>query len=572
MMWMLIGLGVLIFLALVVYLAMGYRKKQSYRSAIDDLEISKYEIANKPVMFEIAKLKTVRKSERIVGLVNGWEKRWRELENEIETIESNIAYAEELIALSNFNGVDEVIEGVQTDLESLAMEIDKLLVEIESLKNSESRNRDGIIQLRESFSMFKNKYSENKVTYEEFDGQFQEQFSEVESLFRQFDEHMQESNYDLADEVSDQIHDKIDLVDQLFNKIPMYRESVELELKPLLTGVLASYSSLVAEGVYLDHLNIENDVKDLEEKLDGMVDQIKVYDLDKVEQLLLDVENQAKKLREAIKHEMDIKDAFDKDLSQLKAECAFVVKEGDGIKQRYNDMKDQCVMKSDDEDNFSALLREIELVNSSIHSLVDEIEENAAAVSQLHGRVLGFLGQLGEITEQLNMFDTEIEQLGRDSKEVVAESIVLLDGLNQLKSRFMKADFGHHRSSLGLMLEKADAQVTELLEELNHMPLDINRAKNSLEKTRRETEKVNNEVGLLIEQLHMAERLMVYGNRYINREGIYLMDLTIAEDQFYQGNYEVVIEKMRGVLLDVEGSEFDEVFESLKEELGCVLI
>jgi septation ring formation regulator EzrA len=229
-------------------------------------------------------------------------------------------------------------------------------------------------------------------------------------------------------------------------------------------------------------------------------------------------------------------------------------------------------MKSDDEDNFSALLREIELVNSSIHSLVDEIEENAAAVSQLHGRVLGFLGQLGEITEQLNMFDTEIEQLGRDSKEVVAESIVLLDGLNQLKSRFMKADFGHHRSSLGLMLEKADAQVTELLEELNHMPLDINRAKNSLEKTRRETEKVNNEVGLLIEQLHMAERLMVYGNRYINREGIYLMDLTIAEDQFYQGNYEVVIEKMRGVLLDVEGSEFDEVFESLKEELGCVLI
>jgi len=569
---MLIASGVLVFLVLVVYLAMGHKKKKSYRSTIDDLEILKYEVANKPVMFEIAKLKTVRKSERIVRLVSDWEKRWQELENEIETVEANVAYAEELISLSDFDGADEVIEEIKKDLESLNVEIDTLLTEIESLKNSESRNRDGIMQLRESFSVFKSKYDENKGTYAEFDGQFQEQFVEIESLFEQFDEHMQESNYDLADEVSDQIHNKIDLVNQLFNKIPMYRESVELELKPLLAGVLTSYSSLITEGVYLDHLNIEVAARDLEEKLEEITGLVKAYALDEVEKLLLDVEDQAKKLRESIKHEMDIKEAFDQDVSQLKAECVFVVKEGEAIRLRYHNVKEHCVMKSDDEDNFSSLLREIELVNGSIHSLVDEIEEKEAAISQMHSRVLGFLGQLSEITEQLSLFDSEIEKLSSDSKDVVTDAIALLGDINELKSRFLKANFSHHRSSLSLMLEKADAQINELLEEVHRVPLDINRVKSTLEKTKRETEKVKSEVGLLIEQLHMAERLMVYGNRYIDREGIYLMDLTIAEDQFHQGNYEVVIEKMRGVLSDVEGSKFDQTFEGLKQELGCVFI
>jgi len=569
---MLIALGVLVFLALIVYLIMGHQKKKAYRMTIDDLEILKYEVANKPVMFEIAKLKTVRKSERIVRLVGEWEKRWQGLENEIETVEANIAYAEELISLSDFNGTDEVVEGIEEDLAKLTIEIDQLLAEIESLKNSESRNRDGIIQLRESFSVFKNKYDENKATYEEFEGQFQEQFAEIESLFEQFDEHMQESNYDLADEVNDQIYNKIGLVDQLFNKIPMYRESVELELLPLLEGVLTSYSSLAAEGVYLDHLNIEEDIKHLKEKLGQVTGMVKAYDFDGVEQLLLEVEDRAKKLRESIKHEMDIKEAFDQDLSQLKAECAFVVKEGEALQSRYENIKAHCVMKSDDEDNFNALLREIDLVNGSIHSLVDEIEAGDAATSKMHGQVLGFLSQLKEIAEQLNMFNDEVEKLDKDSKDVVAESISLLGDINLLKSRFMKANFSHHRSSLALMLEKADVQINELLEEVNQMPLDINRVKSILDKAKMDTEKVKNEVGLLIEQLHLAERLMVYGNRYIDLEGIYLMDLTIAEDQFHQGNYEIVIEKMRGILSDVEGSKFDQTFEGLKQELECVLI
>ena len=572
MTWILIGAGMVVFFVLLAYLIVGRAKKSTYRNTIDELEIRKYEISNKPVMFELAKLKSVRKSERIINLVAQWEKRWQDLEEQLVTVEDNIAYAEENIASGEFERTDEIVDATGNDLSELSQKVDELLSEIENLKSSELRNRDGIVKLRELFASLSGKYDKNKATYEEVSTQIEGVFKEIESMFTQFDEHMDASNYDLADEVSDSIQEKLNLIDKSFEKIPLYRESIEIDIKPMLDGILDSHGAMLEDGMFMGHLKVESAVIQCKKELDRVSTLLQNFEFEAVEKLLVEIPSEAKKLRDAMKHEIDVKEAFEQDLAQLEIDSAFVVKEGQTLNDRYDAIKESCLMRSDDAENFNALLREIGIVDAGVTKLITEIKAGNKAITDMHTSVLGYLTQLSEVTEQLRIFDDEITVLYQASKDVKDQSIEMLNKVNKLKSDFERASFDKNVSRFKILLDKADNQISELLEKISVIPIDVASVKTSLKVTNEVVVKAKKEVALQVEQLNMAERLLVYGNRYIEREGMYLMDLTIAEDQFQQGNYENVIDKMYKILTDVEGNAFFKVFEDLKQELGCVII
>ena len=571
-MWVFIGIGIIAVVLILVYLLVGRAKKGTYQNTIEMLEMRKYEISNKPIRFEIAKLKSVRKSDRIVKLVIEWEKRWQDLEEQLVTIEDNIAYAEESIEASEFNRADEIVEATVADLDSVSEKVETLLLEIENLKSSEFRNRDGIVKLRKSFAALSGKYEKNKPTYKELEAEFRENFKQIKSYFSEFSEHMDASNYDLADEVSEKIQENLDALEKALEKIPLYRESIEIDIRPMLDGILDSYVTMLKDGFFLGHLKIEAEVGRCKQKLEEIPELLKKFQFVEIEKLLIEIPMEAKKLRDAIKHEIDIKEAFEIDLSQLKIDMDFVSKEGRALNERYNDIKANCLMRNDDEENFKALIHEIQLVTAAVKSLVLEAEESKKAISDLHTSVLGYLSQLVEITAQLRIFDEEIANLYNGSEFTKVHALELLHQINALRSEFEKAPFERTISAYKLTIDKADNQISDLLEEANKIPLDLARTNLSLKVATEAFHKAQQEVGLAIEQLKMAERLLVYGNRYIEREGMYLMDLTIAEDQFRQGNYEGVVNKMCKMLTDVEGNAFSEIFDSLKQELKCVVL
>jgi len=570
--WIFAIIAVVAVVLVLVYFLVGRAKKGTYQNTIEALEMRKYEISNKPVMFEIAKLKSVRKSDRIVKLVVEWEKRWQDLEDQLVTIEDNIAYAEESIEAGEFNRADEIVEATEGDLNSVAEKVEALLLEIENLKSSEFRNRDGIIKLRKSFAALSSKYEKNKSTYAELETEIRENFKQIKGYFSEFAEHMEASNYDLADETSEKIQENLDLLEKVFEKVPLYRESIDIDIKPMLDGILESYVTMLKDGFFLGHLKIETEVNNCKKKLELIPDLLRKFQFVEIEKLLIEIPMEAKKLRDAIKHEMDIKEAFETDLSQLKIDVDFVTKESKTLDERYNQIKENCLMRNDDEENFKALLHEISLVDVAVSGLLSEVEASKKAISELHTSVIGHLRQLEEITAQLRIFDEEIAGLYNGSEHIKEHSLELLYQMNALKSEFEKAPFEKSISAYKITLDKADSQISQLLEEANKLPLDLARVNLNLKVATEMLQKAKQEVGLAVEQLKMAERLLVYGNRYIEREGMYLMDLTIAEDQFREGNYEGVVNKMCKILTDVEGNAFLEIFDLLKKELGCVVL
>lgn len=564
--------GVAILLLLGAYVFIGRARKGTYRGAIEELEIRKYEISNKPVMFELAKLKSVRKSEHIIGLVAQWEAKWKDLEEQLATTEDNIAYAEENIAAREYDRADEIIEATGKDLTDLMTKVDALLAEIDNLKTSESRNRDGIEVIRETFDELNVRYSKEKAVYTEISDALEGVFTEAKDLFDEFAAHMETSNYDLADEVSEKIKVKLALIKKIMDKVPLYRESVDVDILPMLDGILESHTSMTESGVSLKHLDVEVEVGKLKKTLETVDTLLMTFDFEKIEALLVDVPQQAKTLRAGMKQEVDMKDAFESDVAQLKKDAAYVIKECQSLNDRYDKIKDHCLMRTDDEANFKDLTREINILEAGVKSLYEDLDSGEKAISETHGAVLNYLNQLGEITEQLRIFDEELMTLQQGQTDVRGESLERLKELNELKADFERIQLDKNVQSFRVTLEKAEHHINELLEESSVTPMDVAKVKLNLDVATEMVNKAKKEITLTFEQLKLAERLLVYGNRYIEREGMYLMDLTIAEDQFHQGNYQTVIDKMYKILSDVEGSTFFKVFEHLKQEIGCVVL
>ena len=570
--WLLIGTAVLILIVLMVYLNMSRARKRTYQNTLDALELQKIEISNKPVMFEIAKLRSVQKSERIVKLVTEWEGRWQELEDQLVTLQDNISYAEETLSSRDYVRTDEVITIIEDDLVRLAEAADKLLAEIENLKSSEMRNRDGIIKLREKAITLNDRYLKNTSTYADASTPIEETFNRIEELFQKFDRQMEEYRYDIADEIIENVHLKLEIIEQALEKIPLYRESVEVDIKPMLVAIIDSHNKMLDDGLFLEHLQVEATVTKHKEKLDSISTLLQKFDYVAIEKLLTELPMEAKQLRDAMKNEIDIKETFEQDVTQLITESAFVVKENASLNDRYDAIKDSCLLKSDDEANFHALGHEINILDASIKKLVDQIRDGGKAISDLHTDVLGYLNQLGEVTEQLRIFNIEIATLYSDSHDVKEQTFALLHHINLMKIDFEKMPVDKNNIAYKALIDKVDDNMIALLGEVGQVPIDVAIVKAGLTATNEAFINVQKEVSRKIEQLKLAERLLVYGNRYIEREGMYLMDLTIAEDQFHQGNYETVLDKMHKILTEVEGNAFADVLAGLKQELNCVVV
>ena len=570
--WLLIGAAVLIFIVLMVYMNMSRAKKRVYQNALDALELQKIDVSNKPVEFEIAKLRSVQKSDRIMKLVTEWEGRWQEVGEQLATVQDNISYAEETISSRDYERTDEVIEIIENDLGKLAELADKILAEIENLKSSETRNRDGIGKLRERAENLREKYLHNITTFSDAGSVIEAAFTEIDDLFMKFDEQMEEYRYDLADDIIEQVHQKLEMVEQAFEKIPLYRESIEVDIKPMLDAILESHTAMMNDGLYLSHLRVEATVIKLRKELGSITELMKSFNYPAIEKLLVELPNEAKKLRDAMKNEIDIKETFEQDVAQLKKDAAFVVKENVSLNARYDAIKESCLLKTDDETNFRALGHEISILDAGVKKLVAEIQTGDKAISDSHTAVLSYLTQLGEVTEQLRIFSVEIATLYSDSQDVKEQAIQLLHDINDMKAEFEKTPVEKNVLTYKGLLDKADDRINALLEEVAKVPIDVAAVKNGLTAATEAYTAAQQEVSLKVEQLKLAERLLVYGNRYIEREGMYLMDLTIAEDQFHQGNYETVIDKMYKILVDVEGNAFFKVFEEIKRELNCQVI
>ena len=199
-------------------------------------------------------------------------------------------------------------------------------------------------------------------------------------------------------------------------------------------------------------------------------------------------------------------------------------------------------------------------------------KEKQTPSSALHQELETLTLQLEEIETQLQTLEQDIEYLYAGEKKCRKEALRLLDVLNRAKAYHDLARYTVYPRQLNQQLLDATHQMMSLLEALDQIPVNMLEIEKRLESAQEFIQTISEAVEQKVQQLKLSEALIVYGHRYIAREGMYVVDLTIAEDQFKQGNYETVIDSMKRILSSVEGHDFNFKFNELKQTLDCYLL
>ncbi|HAX73248.1 MAG TPA: selenide, water dikinase [Firmicutes bacterium] len=563
---------VVVLIAILIYSMMIVSKKKQYFVRIDDLDYLKHEISNKTVPFELAKLRSTKKSERIVKLVQQWEQRWGSLENEFITVTEKIIYTEELVEKRSFTEANDLMDNISEMLEHLNTEVDLLLEEIKSLKRSEERSRSNVVGLKEKFEQLKMQYDLEQSNYVNMHDEILNLFKEIEALFLKFNECMEECNYDLADETINNIKKEMEKMNYVFDRIPIYHESIEKTIKPLLKDVMKSFENLSNQGIYLNHLKIDETIVTYEENINQVDQMLKRFEFEQIESMLLEVEENSKQMIQFMKREMDIKGEVIEVLEKTKATIMNINTMGTHLNQRYYNIKNNYTLAEEDENNFNFLLNEIQIVTNELYFIEAKFADKQTSNTEMSHQLESITAQIVEIEHQLQLFDVDIEHLYDGEKDCRQRALLLLNRFNDLKAMYNQSHFPVENQNIVSLIEEGNAAITALFKEIDQVPIHINNISEQLQYSQEMLEHIINSVNQIVQELKLAETLIVHGHRYLVREGMYVVDLTIAEDQFRQGNYATVIEKMKKLLKSIEGSQFDIQYDQFKQSLDCYLI
>lgn len=563
---------IIVLVTILLYSIIIVSKKKQYYAKIDELDYFKHEISNKTVPFELAKLRSTKKSERIVNLVRQWEQRWGILEAQFVTVTEQIIYAEELVSERSFSEVDELLGGTYQLLETLNQEVDVLLDEIKLLKKSEERSRSNVLGLKEKFEHLKLQYESEEEKYQDLKEEIKSLFREIETLFFKFNECMEECNYDIADETIIIIKEEMEKVVFVFERSPLYLESIDNEIKPLLIDVMKSYEHLTQTGVYLKHLEIEETVSLYREQLRHVQNWLKKFEFTKIESQLIQITDNAKQMLMFMKKEVELQDTAKQGMEELKKTISNMTEQAAYLNQRYENIRENYTLTEEDENNFNFVLNEIQILNNEVHFLEAKYEANQTANSIICREVGAILNQTDEIEQQLVIFEHEIESLYAGEKECRQRALYLLKSFNDLKGAYQQVNCPAQNLEIQDLFSKGNQVMHSLIESIGQHPINISSIDEHLELAEEVIQVTSKVVETEIQQLRLAERLMVYGHRYLGAEGMYVVDLTIAEDQFRQGNYDRVIQNMKDLLKTMEGSRFDLTFNQFKQELDCYLL
>lgn len=408
---------VIVLVTVLLYSIIIVSKKKQYYTKIDELDYFKHEISNKTVPFELAKLRSTKKSERIVKMVQQWEQRWGKLEAQFITVTEQIIYAEELVSQRSFSKVDELLEETHQQLEGLNQEVEGLLNEIKELKKSEERSRSNVLGLKEHFEQLKIQYEGEIDQFTEFKEEIKQLFKDIESLFFKFNECMEDCNYDVADETIATIKIEMEKVTIIFDRVPIYLTSIKTEIRPLLKDVLKSYENLTQSGVYLKHLEIEETISIYKEQLSQMTDLIKQFEFEQIETRLMEMSQDAKQMITFMKKELEIQDSLTAGLKEVKESISKMNKQADHLSQRYDNIKSNYTLPEEDEDNFNFILNEVKIITNKYEFLEKNAQQKQTANSILCRELDEILNQMDEIEQQLNIFEHEIENLYAGEKE-----------------------------------------------------------------------------------------------------------------------------------------------------------
>ena len=515
-------LAVILIIVTIVIIKRNQNKK--YKKEIEELDIRKNNLIGVPVLSEITKVKELIKTDNLKNKLDDWDNTFTTIRDEkIPELTDLISEADFLIDRKDYKQAVKKITNIEIEINSLKKKTDHLLEEVKLITNSEERNRALITKLKIVYREDQNKFERSKKEYGVIADYLEKEIDNIDDLFAKFEKAMDNNDYVSVEKKINLLDDKITKLGKLLEDIPTIVLMATVLVPNKIDEAITYYYRMKRDGYPLDYLNVEYNIKEIKNKIDNIMENLKKLELgESIIELKTFIEY-FNELYNDFDKEKECKDLFRQNIKEFSYKI-------DNIKYNYN-------LSDEDINKFSILNKNLEKINQDYKILVDQGKMKTFAYSKLVDELNGLSLKLSRLQDDLDFQLRSITSMKDDETRAREQLATIENLLKKAKYRLKDYKIPVIPSSYYIELTEAQDAIREIIKELDRKPIVIKILNIRVDTARDLVFKIYNKTNDMIKIASMSEKIIIYGNRYRSSYEEIDIALTKAEELFKRGKY-----------------------------------
>lgn len=529
-------LAVILIIVTIVIIKRNQNKK--YKKEIEELDIRKNNLIGVPVLSEITKVKELIKTDNLKNKLDDWDNTFTTIRDEkIPELTDLISEADFLIDRKDYKQAVKKITNIEIEINSLKKKTDHLLEEVKLITNSEERNRALITKLKIVYREDQNKFERSKKEYGVIADYLEKEIDNIDDLFAKFEKAMDNNDYVSVEKKINLLDDKITKLGKLLEDIPTIVLMATVLVPNKIDEAITYYYRMKRDGYPLDYLNVEYNIKEIKNKIDNIMENLKKLELgESIIELKTFIEY-FNELYNDFDKEKECKDLFRQNIKDFSYKIDNINKVVRDIYLQIDDIKYNYNLSDEDINKFSILNKNLEKINQDYKILVDQGKMKTFAYSKLVDELNGLSLKLSRLQDDLDFQLRSITSM-KDDETRAREQLATIENLLK-KAKYRLKDYKIPVISSSYYIELTEAQdaIREIIKELDRKPIVIKILNIRVDTARDLVFKIYNKTNDMIKIASMSEKIIIYGNRYRSSYEEIDIALTKAEELFKRGKY-----------------------------------
>lgn len=529
-------LAVILIIVTIVIIKGNQNKK--YKKEIEELDIRKNNLIGVPVLSEITKVKELIKTDNLKNKLDDWDNTFTTIRDEkIPELTDLISEADFLIDRKDYKQAVKKITNIEIEINSLKKKTDHLLEEVKLITNSEERNRALITKLKIVYREDQNKFERSKKEYGVIADYLEKEIDNIDDLFAKFEKAMDNNDYVSVEKKINLLDDKITKLGKLLEDIPTIVLMATVLVPNKIDEAITYYYRMKRDGYPLDYLNVEYNIKEIKNKIDNIMENLKKLELgESIIELKTFIEY-FNELYNDFDKEKECKDLFRQNIKDFSYKIDNINKVVRDIYLQIDDIKYNYNLSDEDINKFSILNKNLEKINQDYKILVDQGKMKTFAYSKLVDELNGLSLKLSRLQDDLDFQLRSITSMKDDETRAREQLATIENLLKKAKYRLKDYKIPVIPSSYYIELTEAQDAIREIIKELDRKPIVIKILNIRVDTARDLVFKIYNKTNDMIKIASMSEKIIIYGNRYRSSYEEIDIALNKAEELFKRGKY-----------------------------------
>jgi septation ring formation regulator len=546
----------------------GFFIRKNYYREIDQLESWKIQIMNRPVLEEMSKVKKLNMVGQTEEMFERWRRTWDEIVTvQLPDVEELLFDAEEFVDKFRFQKGKAVLQKIEQILKESEQKIEQLMMEINELVGSEELSRASKEEIERSLREAKKQLLAHRHTFGVAIQYLEKTVEEIATELKAFDELTENGNYIEARELVEKLAQEMNRLQHYIETVPALLTECLSVLPSSIEELEEGYAEMEQQGYRLEHLQIQDDLKEMKEEIQSFICQLEEGAIETVAEGVQQIKDKINTIYDLLEKEVLAKQYIVQHEGKSKHLLMELLKSNEALKHE-TEMVRMSYQLDEKELNIPKRIdQSLKQLSKRLDMLSVKINGNETSYSLLQEELEDIRAQLEELQKEQQLFNEQMQNLRKDELEAREQIKELKKKISESIRLVKKSNVPGLPQEYQLVLEQAQSSIQEVLESLEEKPLNMNNVNYRLKEAQADVEYLREKTEEMVEQVILAEKIIQYGNRYRSRYEHVRQGLQEAEVAFRTYNYRGACEQAASIVEEIDPGALKRIEEWVNEEL-----